>query len=144
MPLMQTSDCDSDAPPQGTGNSEEKKAKKKEVVGFVWTKDGWSRRDPDNTQQKEDTTIFSLPLKEGSVAPKKYESVIEDLDCKLYMYENVTPANVLDLHCKAVLGIENGTVVLQKFKTLKMGLQIDGTDLYCTMLYSHGCMWVPC
>ena len=140
---MQTSDCDSCAPPPGTGNSEEKKAQKKEVFGFVWTKDGWSRRDPDDAQQKEDTTIFSLPVKEGSVAPEEYESVIEDLDCKLYMYENVTPANLLDLHCKAVLGIQNGTVVLPKFKTLKMGLEIDGTDLYCTMLYSRGCMWVP-
>ncbi len=54
----------------------------------------------------------------------------------MYCYEDITPTDLLDLHCKAVLGIEKGIVDLPKFKTLKLGLQIDRTDLYCTVLSS--------
>ena len=76
-------------------------------------------------------------------APTDSTGVIDDLDCKVYGYSNVSPTDVLDLHCKAVLGIKKGVVQLPKYKTLKLGLQIQGTDLYLTMLYSREMLWVP-
>jgi hypothetical protein len=76
-------------------------------------------------------------------APTDSSTLDEDLDCKVYGYSNVSPTDVLDLHCKAVLGIEKGVVPLPKYKTLKLGCQIQGTNLYLTMLYSRDLLWVP-
>jgi hypothetical protein len=47
----------------------------------------------------------------------------------MYGYEDVTPSYMLDLHCKALIGIQSGVVALPQFKTLKLALQLEGTDL---------------
>jgi hypothetical protein len=120
-----------------------KREVKREIIGFEWSQSGWKRKDPDSMGENPDTKTFNMPDGDGPHLEEQPEGWIEDLDNKMYGYEDVTPGDVLDLHCKALIGIESGVVALPKFKTLKIGLQIEGTDLYCTMMYSRGALWVP-
>ncbi len=99
-----------------------------------------TRKEPEQFTEQEQYGKRSFNWKPAPVNPAE---VIEDLDLKVYCYSEVSPTDVLDLHCKAVLGIEKGIVHLPKYKTLKLGMQIQGTNLYLTMLYSRDLLWVP-
>ncbi len=52
----------------------------------------------------------------------------------MYGYEHVTPADMLDLHVKALICIQSGVVALPKFKTLKIiiGLGCSWKGRTCT------------
>ncbi len=96
----------------------------------------------DSASEERETKDGKKAFK-GQSSPVESSGVLDDLDCRVYGYSDVSPTDLLDLHCKAVLGIEKGVVPLPKYKTLKLGCQLQGTDLYLTMLYSRDALWVP-